>query len=199
MEKINLNSLNLTNNKTTSTFDFNGQNIEVLNYLPIEDKYDLVMITLQKSEEDGYYNPMKLDMFFHLHLVYMYTNIAVDGDMEETEIYDLLETSGLLAKVVDVMEDSEYNELYHYLETTKDEVMTFKNTTAAVISKVINDLPKNAALAAEIVQNFNPEQYEAVANFATAANGGRPINLGALGNIGAVLESAKQPALTVVE
>lgn len=198
MEKINLNSLNLTKDRTTSTFDFNGQNIEVLKYLPIEDKYDLVMITLQKSEEDGYYNPMKLDMFFHLHLVYMYTNIAVDGDMEETEIYDLLETSGLLAKVVDAMEDSEYNELYHYLETTKDEVMTFKNTTAAIISKVINDLPKNAAMAAQIVQNFNPEQYEAVTNFATAANGGRPINLGALGNIGAVLESAK-PALTVVE
>ena len=57
---------------TTHKFEWNGNEIEVLDYLPIEDKYDLIMITLQKSFEDGYYNPIKIDEFFdifsHKHL-----------------------------------------------------------------------------------------------------------------------------------
>ena len=60
---------------STHKFEWNGNEIEVLDYLPVEDKYDLIMVTLQKSFEDGYYNPIKVDEFFHLHLIYMYTNI----------------------------------------------------------------------------------------------------------------------------
>ena len=56
---------------SVDTLDFNNKTIEVLKYLPIEDKYDLIMITLQKAEEDGIYNDIKLDMYFHLNLVYM--------------------------------------------------------------------------------------------------------------------------------
>ena len=66
MNRINYADLQLRVDKSVSTFDFNGQTIEVLNYLPIEDKYDLVMVTLQKSEENGGYNPLKMDMYLHL-------------------------------------------------------------------------------------------------------------------------------------
>ena len=48
--KVSYANLKLKPAATTSTFEFCGNNIEVLNYLPIEDKYDLVMITAQKAE-----------------------------------------------------------------------------------------------------------------------------------------------------
>ena len=74
--KVSYANLKLKVDTSVDTFDFNNQTIEVLKYLPIEDKYDLIMITLQKAEEDGIYNDIKLDMYFHLNLVYMYTNLS---------------------------------------------------------------------------------------------------------------------------
>lgn len=76
MNKIAYSTLKLKTDDSVNTFEFQGKTIEVLKYLKIEDKYDLVMITLQKAEENGIYNQLKLDMFFHLHLVYMYTNLS---------------------------------------------------------------------------------------------------------------------------
>jgi len=54
--------------------------------------------------------------------------------------------------------------------------LKYENSAAAVFRKFVTDLPAAAAAAAEIVDNFNPEQYNAVRDFAIAANGGRDIN-----------------------
>ena len=72
MSKISYANLKLKTNSEVKTFDFNGEQVEVLQYLPISDKYDLVMITLQKSKEDNIYNQLKLDMFFFFFLIYIY-------------------------------------------------------------------------------------------------------------------------------
>ena len=100
---------------TTHKFEWNENEIEVLDYLPIEDKYDLVMITLQKSLEDGYYNPIKIDQFFHLHLIYMYTNINFTEKQKEDEnkLYDSLKSNGLIDAFIEQFSEEEYNELYY--------------------------------------------------------------------------------------
>ena len=50
------------------------------------------------------------------------------------------------------------------------------HSTSSMIQSIINDLPKNAQAAANIVDNFDESKYQAVIDFAKAANGGRPIN-----------------------
>lgn len=99
---------------STHKIEWNGNEIEVLDYLPIEDKYDLIMITLQKSLENGYYNPIKIDEFFHLHLIYMYTNINFTDKQKEDEnkLYDSLKSNGLIDAFITQFDESEYNELY---------------------------------------------------------------------------------------
>jgi hypothetical protein len=49
-------------------------------------------------------------------------------------------------------------------------------SVGATINKLINDLPKNAEAAAKIVENFDPQKYKEVVDFARYANGGRDIN-----------------------
>ncbi len=68
----------------------------MLQYLPAQDKYDLLMITLQKSLENGAYNEFKLNLYFELNLVYMYTNISFTEKQREDEfkLYDTLESNG---------------------------------------------------------------------------------------------------------
>ena len=175
--KVSYANLKLKPISTTSSFEFGGQKIEVLNYLPIEDKYDLVMITLQKAEQDGVYNPLLLDLYFHIHLVYMYTNLSFTDKQKENEpkIYDTLTSNGFFDKFFEVLDEVEYDELMSYIEELQNMTLHYKNTAGAVLQSIIQDLPKNAQAAADIVKNFDPKQYQAVIDFATAANGGRNI------------------------
>lgn len=177
MAKVSYASLKLKVEKEIKTFDFNENTIEVTAYLPIEDKYDLVAITLQKAEQEGIYNPVLLDLYFHLHLVYMYTNLSFTEKQKENEpkIYDTLKTNGFFDKFLEVLPEDEYEELLDYIEEIMDLELTYKNTAGAVLQSVIQDLPKNAQAAADIVKGFDPKQYQAVIDFATAANGGRNI------------------------
>ena len=68
MAKTTYAGMKLKVNTQAKEIDFNGNQFEVLQYLPIEDKYDLVMVTLQNCFENGIYNPIKKDMFFHLYI-----------------------------------------------------------------------------------------------------------------------------------
>lgn len=175
--KVSYSSLKLKINKDVETFQFEDSTIEVFKYLSIKDKNDLVAITIQKSIEDNLCNPVKLDMYFHLHLVYLMTNINFTDKQKEDEekIYDSLRSSGLLDEILKHMDSSEYDELCNYLQETIEGRIHYQHSFAGISSKIINDLPKNANAAMEIVNNFDKEQFSEVVKFAEAANGGRPI------------------------
>ena len=149
----------------------------MLQYLPIEDKYDLIMITLQKAKENGIYNDLKLDMYFALHIVYMYTNLSFTDKQKENEskIYDTLQSNGFFDKLLPIIPESEYDYLIDCMKQIMRNELQYNTTAAAIIKNLISDLPTNAAAAAQIVDNFNHEKYQAVIDFATAANGNRPI------------------------
>lgn len=171
MAKISYAKLNLKVNNEVNTFKFMNNDIEVLKYLPVEDKYDLIMVSLQKAEEDGIYNELMLDMYFHLNLVYMYTNISFTEKQRENEakIYDSLKSNGFFDMFLSTIDENEYEELWAMMNQVKADVLAYKTTAASVVKNLIQDLPANAQAAADIVNNFNPEQYQAVVNFAKAA------------------------------
>lgn len=165
--------------KTITYRNKKGQNcdINVKTYLPVSDKIDLIQIAMQKAEEDGIYNQIKLDVYFHLNIVYLYTDIEFEQEDKEDEmkLYDILESNDIIDQVVAAIGEGEYGELREYLETMESDVLAYKNTAAAVLTRIIQDLPKNAAIAKDIVDSFDQEKYQSVVDFATAANGGRNI------------------------
>ena len=175
--KVSYANMKLKVNTSTKTFDFGGQKVEVLQYLPAQDKYDLLMVTLQKSLEDNIYNEFKLNLYFELHLVYMYTNISFTEKQREDEfkLYDTLKSNGFFEKFYQVINEDEYNELFEQLNAIKNASFKNKRSVAAIISGLINDLPANAEAAAKIVESFDPKQFKAVVDFARYANGGRDI------------------------
>lgn len=169
--------LNFKVKKDVNTVIINDKEIEVLQYLPVEDKIDLIQITLQKSEENGIYNEMKLEVYFNLNLIYMYTNLEFDiTDIEdEFKLYDELESNGVFTSVVEAMADQEYDSLVTYLQLMQENNEQHKLSAVALLQSVIQDLPKNAAAAREIVDSFDPNKYSEVVNFAKNANNGQPI------------------------
>lgn len=165
-------------NSTTDLVINENTVIKVFNYLPIAQKYDLIMITLQEAEENGFYNPVKLDMYFHLNMIYMYTDINFTDKQKEDEfkLYDTLRSNGILDKFLNILPDSEYNELFSWLDTTKYALEQHNKSFVGFLQKFVGDMPKNAEAMKDIIDNFDAEKYQNVIDFARAANGGRDIN-----------------------
>ena len=175
MAKITYTKLKLKTNEEIKTFTFNEQEIEVRQYLPIDSKYDLIMSTLHQSLEDNIYNSLKLYMFFHVYLVFLYTNISFTDKQKEnmSDLYDALKSNGIIDSVLMNIPEEEYNTLYNYLEENAKKLTKSKNSVTSLINNVIKDLPTQAQAAMDIVNNFDKEKFQEVVNFAKAANNGK--------------------------
>lgn len=176
--KISYANMKLKIKSEVNTFDFYGNKIEVLKYLPAQDKYDLLTSVLSKSLEDSVYNEFKLNLYFELYLVYMYTNISFTEKQKEDEfkLYDTLKSNGFFELFYNALEDTEYTDLLKQIIDIRKSAEKSMLSTAGILTSIINDLPKNAAAAAEIVNSFNPQNYKEVIDFARYANGSRDIN-----------------------
>ena len=169
--------LGLSKVDTKTSFDWNGKKVFVNGFLPVDAKYDIVMITLQKAFENGIYNPIKLDVFFHLNLVYMYTDIefSVEDREDEFKLYDEMRTTGFMDEFLKHINPNEYQEMQEDIDNISELRFAYNTTAASILRDFIEDLPANAEAAAQIVENFDPDKYQAVVDFAKAANGGRDI------------------------
>ena len=154
----------------------NGATIFVKQYLPISDKLSLIEIALQNSlHADGYYDPMVLDFMFNTYVVFCYTDIKFT-DEEKSEIgklYDELLSTGVMKKILDAIPQSEYDELFGYLEEKRAAAVQYKGSLAEAITTLVTEFPKSAEEARNIVDNFNQDKYENVINFAKAVNNGK--------------------------
>ena len=170
MAKVTFASLKLKVRDDIKEIDLGDKKIEVKQYLPAEDKYDLIMITLQESKEEGVYNHFKMDMFFHLNMVFMYTNLQFTDKQKEDliKLYDMLESNGIINAVVAAIPEEEYNYLFDTMETVAKARSKYDNSFAGILNNFIVNMPINAAEANKIVENFDPEKYGEVINFAKA-------------------------------
>lgn len=176
--KVSYANLKLKTKTDVKEFDFQGNKIEVLQYLPIEDKHALVFTVLQNTQQStGLYDHVNAEMYFHLYLVYMYSNLNFTDKQKEAEdkIYDALSSNGLLDMIISNIPETEYNFLYSMITAHMKEDLEYNTTASAIINKLINDLPAQAEAMSDILNNFDPDKFTMVKEFAKAANGGRDI------------------------
>lgn len=177
MAKVTYANLKLKLQENVKTFMIEDKEIEVKQYLSINDKIDLIDITMQKSKEDKIYNPVKLDMYFHLHLVYLYTNITFTEKQREDEykLYDILNTNDIINKVIENIPEIEYESLFDLMEDKIEVEMNYKTTAAAMIENLLEQLPRSANTAADIMNSIDTSSMDNVIAFAKAINADRDI------------------------
>lgn len=169
MAKVTFTKLGAKLNTEVTTFTWNNAEVEVFKYISSKDKYDLINATIQKAKnENGDYNLLLLDIFFHLHLVYLYTNITFTEKQKEDELklYDILKQSGLLDAVLVEIPDEEYNELYTMIAETRKDIMQNENSVIKGIKSIFTEMPKNADYAAKLVESFDPDKFSQIINLA---------------------------------
>ena len=175
---MNFNELELKINDKVRTLKFKNKDIKVKQYLPIQDKLNLVQIALQQSLDEGIYNDGLLTAYFHTYVVMFYTDLEFTEEEKQDvlTLFNLMDSENLIGSVIELIPQSEFGDLLEMLNNQQKNNMIFKQSAAYIIGQFIDALPSQMEKVGEIVNNFDPSKYQAVVDFATAANGGRNIN-----------------------
>lgn len=174
---MNFNELELKINDKVRTLKFKDKDIKVKQYLPIQDKLNLIQIALQQSLDEGVYNDGLLTAYFHTYVVMFYTDLEFTEEEKQDvlTLFNLMDSENLIGSVIELIPQSEFGDLLEMLNNQQKNSMIFKQSAAYIIGQFIDALPSQMEKVGEIVNNFDPSKYQAVVDFATAANGGRNI------------------------
>lgn len=175
---VEFSALEIKLNEEEISFQWGEQTIGVKKYLPIEEKDNIIQLTLTNAKEvNGLYNPVLVEMYFNLFLVLKYTDImfAEEELRDAAVLYDALESSGFIDAFIGQMNPHEYEDLYNKLMIAKDEQMKYGASFYAATKELLEELPKKGKEAIEIMEKFKPELFQQVMEFAKAANAGREI------------------------
>jgi hypothetical protein len=142
MAKISLNKLGLKVNDTTEILHFNGQEIEVKQYVSVNEKLDLISWIINQSADDmKFYNVGKLDIFKTIGIAQYYTNISfTDKQLEDIpKLYDLLMSSGLMPQIFELIPEAEYLWITDTLNDTVESIYKYQDSVFGILDAVTTD------------------------------------------------------------
>ena len=158
MAKVSLTRLGLKVNQDIKNIDFNGQDIEVKQYLPVNEKLALISNVINLSHDDNNFaNPVKVSIFTTLEIMYAYTNINFTDKQKEdpAKLYDMLISSGLVKKIVSMIPEEEYHEVLCGVSDSIDAVYTYRNSVMGIMENISADYAGLSFDAEEIRKNLS--------------------------------------------
>ena len=142
MAKVSFAKLGLKVNQEIKTIEFNEQIIEVKQYLPVNDKLELIGNVINSAhDENNFSNPVKVSVFTTLEIMYAYTNINFTDKQKEdpTKLYDMLISSGLVAEIIRAIPESEYNEILCGVSDSIDAIYAYRNSAMGILDIISQD------------------------------------------------------------
>lgn len=172
MAKVSFTKLGLSKNSDISILEWNDQKIEVKDYLPMNEKLELVSTIINKSIDDnGYYNPIKVHIFTIVETILAYTNINVTEKQKEDvlKLYDLFVSSGLSGKIIgETISPYEYNYIKQWVNETIHSIYEYKNSVMGILDTISEDYSNLDLDASKIQEKLgNPENLELLKSILT--------------------------------
>lgn len=129
-------------NSDVKTIVIGEQEVEVKQYLPVNDKLILIgKVINAAADENNFSNPIKLDIFTCLEIVFAYTNISFTDKQKEdlVKLYDILESNHIFDQVIEVIPKSEYKQIIEGVQDCSDAIYTYKNSLMGILEMVGQD------------------------------------------------------------
>ncbi len=142
MAKLSFTKLGLAHNKAVNTINYNGQDIEIKQYLPVNDKLALISNVINLSaDENNFANPVKVSVYAVLEIIETYTNISFTEKQKEDpcKLYDLLVGNGLSTKIMEAIPQVELAELLTGIEDSIEAVYKYRNSVMGILDVVQGD------------------------------------------------------------
>ena len=164
MAKVSFTKLGLKKKEEIKNITINDQVIEVKQYLPISDKINIITNVIENSADDNNFaNPVKVEVFANLEIMYAYTNISFTDKQKEdpTKLYDLLEENGVIAEVIAAIPENEYALLLGWIDETIEAFYTYRNSVMGIMEQISADYSNLSLDATEIQQKLaDPQNLE---------------------------------------
>ena len=142
MAKVAFSKLGLKKTEEVEVIEWNEQKIEVKQYLPIEDKLDMIAnIINQSADYNGYYNPARIYIFTILEMIDYYTNISLTEKQKADvfKTFDLFVNSGLSAAIFDKINPYEYNQIKSWVHELINSIYVYKNSVVGIMDTIKED------------------------------------------------------------
>lgn len=142
MAKVTFNSLGLKLNQEVKNAEINGKQIEVKQYLPIQNKLEIVANVINNSQDDNNFkNIGKVKLFMALEIVNQYTNITFTEKQKEEpwKIYDILMQSNALNQILEVIPEDELKTVYLYIDDATERIYEYRNSAYAILDSLKKD------------------------------------------------------------
>lgn len=162
---IKFNDLKLEIKQDIEIVEWEDQEIEIKQYLPIQDKLNLTATIINDSVDDnGFYNPAKVYTYMILEVIFAYSNIELTENQRNdatkvAEIYDSIVSSGLSVRIFEKINPYEYNQIKEWVYQTIDNIYEYKNSVLGILD-VINTDYKDADMNLEAMQKKLTESKE---------------------------------------
>ena len=157
MAKVSFTKLGLKKNEDVGILHINEQDIEVKQYLPINEKLELISSVINSAaDENNFSNPVKENVFLTLEILYHYTNINFTDKQKEdsVKLYDLVVSSGLVNKVTDLIPEEELDEVINGVAQSVKAIYTYKNSALGILESISQDYSALNLDATEIQQKL---------------------------------------------
>lgn len=164
MAKIAFTKLGLKLDKEIKTITWEDQEIEIKQYLPVNEKLELIGRIINNSADDmKFYNIGKIEIFTALELIFTYTNINFTEKQKEDvcKLYDLIVSSGLYAAVITEIPKVEREWIEDVTMDTIKSIYSYQNSILGILDSVNQDYSNLNLDATEIQKKIaDPENLE---------------------------------------
>lgn len=158
MANIAFSKLGLKKKEEIKKITFNEQEIEVKQYLSIQDKLNVMFNAISKAEDENrFFNPVKLECYCTLEIIYAYTNIKfTDKQLEdEGKLFDLMEENNLINLIFSAIPEDETNFIMDSCTQAAEAIYNFNNSAFGVLQNIKNNADDLQIDLDKIVETIN--------------------------------------------
>lgn len=171
MAKIGFTKLSLKRKNEVKTITINNNQIEIKQYLPVNEKLDLIARVINGAhDQNNFPNPIKIEVIGTLEMIMAYTNISFTEKQKEDipKLYDLLEENGVIKDIISQIPEDEYNFIIDGINKTVDAVYTYSNSVLGILEAVSKDYSNLDFDATQIQKKMaDPENLKLVRDVLT--------------------------------
>lgn len=172
MAKVSFSKLGLKKkNETVKVQLTDDVEIEVLQYLPINDKLMLIADVLNGSADENHFaNPVKIEVIGTVEMIKAYTNLSfTEKQLEDpAKLYDLLEQNNIVNKIMAAIPEHEYEFIIVGIDNTIKAYYEYSNSVYGILDTISQDY-SNLDFDAQKIQKEigDPENLELLKNVLT--------------------------------
>lgn len=142
MAKLAFSKLGLKLNNQVTNIYYNEQEIEVKQYISVNDKLKLISDVINKTiDEHSFCNPVQVKVFIALGIIEYYTNINFTDKQKEdpVKLFDLLQGNGLMQQIQNAIPVEEFDDLNNGVWDSIESIYTYKNSVMGVLDNMSTD------------------------------------------------------------